>query len=327
MNQSTCIPRRTVTFDYLVEQSEDQVRYYTQYGGVIEYTWQDRKSLIYYRMPQKSNNDRIFELLLEEERLRRRDPRVTRHLMLTGSTSDEWRRNGELFLGHQRAHALNQLRYLQAELIKIDTERQVEVDELHNRVRGPKKAKKIIAKINGRWKQLDNMVKKYNAEIRKVREVNSRESSAKDIGENGIENDAIWDIERFMSNSDWAVIQYVRDGIWWYFVQQWVVEERRMLQLHAQRLIKWLNHQTDVLLNLLHCEMRMDSHHLEELLLHCFRIMRSRSTIRHDSLFPLDQMEKPRRCSTATKSVVQVLTYQRKQVTNLRCHAECCTTG
>ena len=135
-------------------------------------------------------------------------------------------------------------------------------------------------------------MKKYNAEIRKVGDKNLRQLSAKDIRENGIEHDAIWDIERIMSNSDWAEYQYVRDGIRWYFVQQRVVEERRMLQLHAQRLIKWLKHQGNVLLILLHREMRMDSHHLQELLLHCFRIMCSLFAIRHDSLFPLDQ----RRC-------------------------------
>jgi len=240
-------------------------------------------------VPQKSNNDEIFELLLEEERLRRRDPRVTRLLTLTDSTREESRRNGELSLGYQRAHALKQLRYLQAELIKIMTERRVEVDVLHKRVRGHNKAKKIIAKINGRWKQLDNLVKKYNAEIRKVGDANLRQLSAKHIRENGMENNKIWNIERPMSNSDWSVYQYVADGIRWYFVQETVVEERRMLQLHAQRLIKWLKHQGNVLLNLLHREMRMDSHHLKEHLLHRFRIMCSLFAIKHDSLFLLDQ--------------------------------------
>jgi len=62
-----------------------------------------------------------------------------------------------------------------------------------------------------------------------------------------------------------------------------------MLQLHAQRLIKWLKQQGNVLLNLLHREMRMDSHHPKELLLHHFRIMRSLFAIKDDSLFPLDQ--------------------------------------
>ena len=165
----------------------------------------------------------------------------------------------------------------------------MEVDVLHKRVRGYKKAKKIIAKISGRCKQLDNLVKKYNAEICKVGDANLRKLSAKDIRENGIENDEIWHIERVMSNSDWVVYQYVRDGVRWYFVQQRVVQERRMLQLHAQRLIKWLKHQGNVLLNLLHREMRMDSHHLQELLLHRFRIMRSLFAIKHDYLFPLDQ--------------------------------------
>ena len=80
-------------------------------------------------------------------------------------------------------------------------------------------------------------MKKYNAEIRKVGDANLRQLSAKDIRHNAIENDEIWDIERLMSNSDWSVYQYVWDGIWWYFVQPRVIEERRMLQLHAQRLI------------------------------------------------------------------------------------------
>jgi hypothetical protein len=89
---------------------------------------------------------------------------------------------------------LKQLHYVQAELIKIVTERGVEVDLLHMRVRGQKKAKKIIAKINGRWKQLDNLVKKYNTEIRTVGDANLRQLSAKDFRENGVENDVIWDI-------------------------------------------------------------------------------------------------------------------------------------
>jgi hypothetical protein len=136
---------------------------------------------MYYSVPQKSNNDGIFELLLEEEQLRRRDLRVTRLLTLTSSTRGEWRSNGELFLGHQRAQALKQLCYLQAELIKIMTERRVEVDMLHKRVGGHKKTQKIIVKINGRWKQLDNLVKKYNAEICKLGEVNLRQLSVNDI--------------------------------------------------------------------------------------------------------------------------------------------------
>ena len=163
----------------------------------------------------------------------------------------------------------------------------MEVEVLHKRVRGRKRAKKIIAKINGRWNQLDNLVKKYNAEIRKVGDANLGQLSTKDIRENGLENDEIWGFEKLLSNSDPAAYQYVRDGIRWYFIQQRVVEESRMLQLHAQRLIKWLKHQGNVLLNLLHHEMKMDSHHLKELLLHRFQMMRSLCAIKHGSLFPL----------------------------------------
>jgi len=41
--------------------------------------------------------------------------------------------------GNHCAHALEQLCYLQAELIRILTERSVEVDLLHKRVRGQEK--------------------------------------------------------------------------------------------------------------------------------------------------------------------------------------------
>jgi hypothetical protein len=116
-----------------------------------------------------------------------------------------------------------------------------------------------------------------------------RQLSAKDIRENGIENDEISDIESLVSHSDWAVYQDVRDGIHWYFVQQRVIEERRMLQLHAQRVIKWLKHQGNMLLNLLHHEIRTDTHHLKELLLHGLRIICSLLALNHNSLFPLDQ--------------------------------------
>jgi len=64
----------------------------------------------------------------------------------------------------------------------------VEVDVLHKRGRGHKQAKEIIAKIKERWKQLDNLVKKYKAEICKVGDANLRQILAKDIPENGIGN-------------------------------------------------------------------------------------------------------------------------------------------
>jgi len=76
-----------------------------------------------------------------------------------------------------------------AELIKIVTERRMEVDVLHIHGRGRLKAKNIFEKVNGRWNQLDNLVKKYNADIRKVSDTKERQLSAKDIQANCIEND------------------------------------------------------------------------------------------------------------------------------------------
>jgi hypothetical protein len=47
-------------------------------------------------------------------------------------------------------------------------------------------------------------VKKYNTEIGAVGNPNLRQLSGNNDEENGIENREIWDIERLMSNSDWA---------------------------------------------------------------------------------------------------------------------------
>jgi hypothetical protein len=62
-----------------------------------------------------------------------------------------------------------------------------------------------------------------------------------------------------------------------------------MQQLHTQQLIKWLKHQRNVLLNLLHCGMDVDSHYLNELLLDRSQITPSVPATKHNSQFPLDQ--------------------------------------
>jgi len=116
-------------------------------------------------VPQKSKNDEIFENQLEETQIRRHDLRVTKLLWLTRSTHDQWGRNGKHFVDHQCGHALMHHHYLQAMLIKIVGGRTVVVDMLHQQVRCRKMALKIIVKITRRWKQLHNLVNKYNPEI------------------------------------------------------------------------------------------------------------------------------------------------------------------
>jgi len=42
IDESGCVhPQRNVILDHLGEQSEDQIRYYTQYRWVLEYTTHD----------------------------------------------------------------------------------------------------------------------------------------------------------------------------------------------------------------------------------------------------------------------------------------------
>jgi hypothetical protein len=57
----------------------------------------------------------------------------------------------------------------------------VDVDVIHKQVRRHQKAKKMIVRINGRWKQLDNLAKKYITEIWNLGVANLRQLAAKEI--------------------------------------------------------------------------------------------------------------------------------------------------
>jgi len=87
--------------------------------------------------------------------------------------------------------------------------------------------------INGRWKKLHSEVTKYNAEIPTGLDANLRQLPANDIRVNDIDNDHICNITRSTADSECVVYKYGRDGIRLYFIQQQVVEERNLLQLHA----------------------------------------------------------------------------------------------
>jgi hypothetical protein len=54
-----------------------------------------------------------------------------RLLRFPGSICEERRRNGMLFLGHQCCPALKDVWYPQAEIMKIVTERQMDIAVLH----------------------------------------------------------------------------------------------------------------------------------------------------------------------------------------------------
>jgi len=60
-------------------------------------------------------------------------------------------------------------------------ERRAEVVVLHNQARSHIKVKTIIAKINGRLKQLKYLGKKYNSVIRNVYDANLTQLSGKYI--------------------------------------------------------------------------------------------------------------------------------------------------
>jgi len=141
--------------------------------------------------------------------------------------------------------------------------------------------------------RLHDSVMNNNPETSKVGDANLRQLSTNDIRETGIEHDDIWDIKRLMENSVCVEYHYVRDGVRWYFMQQQVIEERRKLQSHAQRLIQRLQHQGNVLLNLLHFKMRMNRHQRKEFSLYCFPNYALMFCFKARFPIPTQSMEKP----------------------------------
>jgi len=66
-----------------------------------------------------------------------------------------------------QADVITKVERLQLEIVKLVTERRVEMDVLHHRVQGGKMARTFINRLNSRCKPLELLVAKYNLEVGK----------------------------------------------------------------------------------------------------------------------------------------------------------------
>lgn len=223
----------------------------------------------------------------------------------TNTTRVDWVKDGPLYAQCRRDAALKRLHRIQASIIRVVTERTLELDVLHHRIRGHKQAKKVISAINTRWRQLDRLVTDYNKEVTRINaggqelEIGSielRKISARDIRERGIDCDEVWDVDRMSSRSDWARYHFVRDGIEAAFLLERVAEERSRLQLHLKRTSRWLLRQCGVLLQILDPVANVSNHTIPheavaQLLLWRERVATNLLEIKHADLLSADARE------------------------------------
>lgn len=213
----------------------------------------------------------------------------------TNTTRSAWEKDGMLYNQCRRSAGLKRLHKIQAAIVRVVTERTLELDILHHRTRGHKQARKAITAINSRWRQLDRLVNNYNKEVRRINsdghgldvgDPELREISARDLRERGIECDEVWDVDRMSSVSDWARYPFVHDGIESCFLLKRVIEERQRLQLHLGRMCRWLIRQCGVLLAILDPASNMTIHQdsIKILLLQRDKIAANLLEIRHDDL-------------------------------------------
>ena len=153
-----------------------------------------------------------------------------------------------------QADEITEVERLQLEIVKLVTERRVEMDVLHHHFQGGKMARTFINRLNSRWKPLKWLVTKYNLEIGKP----SFQGRLRPLSLQALKNDSvdnndgeIWDIERLMSNSDWAVHTFVREGIEAKHRIKRAEEEQAALLLHIHRVCRWAVRQAEVLLQIL----------------------------------------------------------------------------
>jgi hypothetical protein len=205
-----------------------------------------------------------------------------------GSTrqNPDWHTNGATFLKFQQRATQKSLHILQSKIIHCITEREAELNVLHRRI-GQAAAQRFLTAINGRWKALEQLVKEYNKEVVTYNRTHpDRKLTSLDLTQlklSGLDTKEIWEIDLVMSRADWAVFDYVREGIEAVCRLDRITEERAQLQLHSARMVSWLSWQLDILLH------STPDHLTKILILHRYRIILSLLSIKKPIVTRTDQ--------------------------------------
>ena len=154
------------------------------------------------------------------------------------------------FVDSERRNAQHTLHTLQTMIIHCITEREAELSVLQRRT-GLAESKRFLTALNGRWKMLEQLVKDYK-EVAKFNRTSPNRTqrllNTAVLRSQGLDSDEIWEIDLLMSRSDWAVYDFVHQGIEAVCRLQRVAEERSQLRLHSMRMVGWLSRQLEILL-------------------------------------------------------------------------------
>ncbi|KAF8533235.1 hypothetical protein BDD12DRAFT_810352 [Trichophaea hybrida] len=217
----------------------------------------------------------------------------------TNTTREDWAQDGALYQLCRRSVALKKIRSIQTQIIQVITDRTIELDILHRRTRGHKQAKKVITRINSRWRQLDKLVKNFNQETARINvsgqdlglgDLQLRKVSTQGLRERGIDCDELWDVDRMLSTADWAKYSFVREGIESCFLLKRITKEHDRLQLHSMRMCRWLQRQCNVLFqNLNSSNVNISHDALKLLLFERYKVVDNMLKIKNDGLLSLQR--------------------------------------
>ncbi|KAF8538103.1 hypothetical protein BDD12DRAFT_806400 [Trichophaea hybrida] len=183
-----------VISEYLEEQARKQEQYDTNYkkpredehDNIFELLQSEQRISVEIPLRRANRTRRlgfqISEQLLAQARDNPRDLEALSHTLegsivadrlsslmdKTNTAREHWAHDEELYQQCHRSVASRMIRRIQAQVIQVITHRTIEPDILHRRTRGHKQAKKVITRINSRWRPLDKLVKYYNIDAAQI---------------------------------------------------------------------------------------------------------------------------------------------------------------
>lgn len=135
------------------------------------------------------------------------------------------------------------VRVAQRRVVHILVNSSVELAEVERCTRGMRNAEDFMRALRGRGKKLDGAVERFNREVRALPpgyQGRTRLLDVKLLRQEGLNHDALWDVDRSKVAQDWARFPQVRLGIEAMHRKKRAAEEVMRCSLQLARHCKWI---------------------------------------------------------------------------------------
>lgn len=135
-------------------------------------------------------------------------------------------------------------RKAQRDIVQILVNSAIEMSDVERCTRSLRNSKHFLDALKARSKKLDGAVKRYNTQIDALKGPQEtrlvRPLDVKVLRDQGLNTDALWDLDRETALDDWAIYPQVRMGIDATARVMRAHEERDRCAIHLSRHLKWV---------------------------------------------------------------------------------------